>query len=128
LLRPAPATVLENTPFAEIARRFASQPYRHVLVVGLQNQLRGVVALGEVENQLKRGQPSEWLTAAGLMRTDIPRLTPETGLTDALSAFDSYGSERLPVVKDTSDCALLGYLSKTDVLLTLAHGLKGGPH
>lgn len=128
LMKPPSATVLEATPFSEIARLFANQPYGHVLVVTLQNQLRGVIALAEVEKYLQRHEPSDWVTAAGLMRPDLEMVTPETGLGDALEAFNRYRGERLPVVNDIAECVLLGYISKTDVLLTLAHGLRGGPH
>lgn len=127
LMKPLPATVQENTPFSEIIRLFANAPYRHLLVVSLQNRLRGVIALREVENYLQRHGPSEWVTAAGLMRNDIETLTPEAGLSEALDAFRRYPGERLPVVSDFQERVLLGVVSKTDLLLTLAHGLKGGP-
>jgi chloride channel protein, CIC family len=128
LIKPPPATVLEGTPFAEIARLFANQPYRHLLVVTLQNQLRGVIALEEVEKYLQRHQSSDWVTAGGLMRTDLELVTPETSLGEALEAFSRYRGERLAVVNNAAERQLLGYISKTDVLLTLAHGLHGGPH
>ena len=56
----------------------------------LQRQLRGLVALREVENYLQRGQSSEWVTAASLMRTDIPWITPEAELSRALETFKGY--------------------------------------
>ena len=127
LLKPVPATVHENAPFAEIVRLFANAPYRHLLVVSLHNRLRGVIALQEVETYLQRNNPSEWVTAAGLMRTNIELLTPDAGLGEALEAFRRYTGERLPVVSDLGDKTLLGVVSKTDLLLTMAHGLKGGP-
>lgn len=95
--------------------------------MGLQNQLRGIIALEDVENQLQRHQTGEWLNAASLMRTNIEMVTPETPLGEALEAFRRFGGERLPVIQDMEDRVLMGYISKTDVLLTLAHGLHGGP-
>jgi len=125
LIKPPPATVLESTPFAEIARRFAGQPYRHLFVVSIEDHLRGVIALQDVEKHLQRQEPNNWVTAAGLMRTEIEMVTPETSLGEALEAFRRYDGERLPVVRDLRDRALLGYVSKTDVLLTMAHGIEG---
>ncbi len=127
LMKPVPTTVHENTPLSEIAELFAGAPYRHLLVVTLENRLRGVIALGEVEDYLQRHGASQWVNAAGLMRTSIEMVTPETSLSEALEAFRRYHGERLPVVNDLQDRLLLGQLSKTDVLLTMAHGLKGGP-
>lgn len=128
LLKPPTATVTENAPFAEVAKRFAEAPYRHLPVVTLQNQLRGIIVLSEVENQLQHDPSSEWTTAAGLMRTDVQMVTPETNLQGALETFRRFHGERLPVVKDMESRTLLGYISKTDVLLALAHGIQGGPH
>lgn len=128
LMKPPPTSVRENTAFSEIARLFASQPYGHLMVVTLENQIRGVIALQDVEEQLQRHQPSEWTTAADLMRIDIQVLTPETDLREALEAFNRYRGERLPVVNHATERVLLGHISKTDLLLTLAHGLKGGAH
>ena len=128
LMRPPALTVMENTTFPEIAGLFASQPYRHLLVVTLQNQLRGVIALAEVESQLQRRQPGDWVTAADLMRRDIEVVTRDSSLGAALESFQRYTGERLPVVNDTRDRVVVGSISKTDLLLTMAHGLKGGPH
>ncbi len=128
LMRPPPATVTESTPFSEVARLFASQPYRHLLVVTLQNQLRGVISLTEVERQLQTRGPHEWVTAAGLMQTDIHMVTPGSRLGEALEHFRAYRGERLAVVDNSEDRVLLGSISKTDLLLTMAHGLAGGPH
>ena len=128
LMKPPAATVIESTPFEEIVRLFTNAPYRHLPVVTLQNQLRGVIALREVENHLRKDPSSEWLTAAGLMRTDLQMVTPDMGLHEALELLQRYRDERLPVVNNLQDRILLGYISKTDLLLTLAHGLSGGPH
>ncbi len=128
LMKPPPVVVHENTPFEEVARVFATAPYRHLPVVTLQNELRGLIALREVENQLQNHQSSQWATAASLMRTDLELVTPGASLPDALEAFSRYRGETLPVVKALSDRILVGYLSKTDLLLALAHGIQGGPH
>ena len=128
LIKPPPATAIESTPFTEIARLFSNVPYRHLPVVTLQNRLRGVISLREVEAHLKGDEANEWLTAAGLMKTDLVMVTPEATLQEALESFRLYRGERLPVVEDLQERVLLGYISKTDLLLTLAHGLKGGPH
>ena len=48
-------------------------------------------------------------------------LTPEQPLVDALGVFSGHDGERLPVVSSRENRLLLGTLSKTDLLLTLAH-------
>jgi len=71
------------------------------LVTSLQNNLRGIISLNDVENYLQKNSSGEWVTAARLMRTQIPLITPDVGLTRALEAFKHFDGERLPVVKDT---------------------------
>lgn len=127
LLKPPPTTVQENAAFDEIARAFANAPYRHLLVVSLQNRLQGVIKLSDVEDYLQRHDSAAWVTAAGLMHGHLELLTPDMGLGQALDAFKRFRGERLAVVNDPHDRVLLGVVSKTDVLLTMAHGLTGGP-
>ncbi len=128
LMKPPPVVAHENTPFEEVARLFATAPYRHLPVVTLQHELRGLIALRALEQQLQKPQAGVPATAAGLMQTDLKLVTPGTSLPDALEVFGAYRGETLPVVKDLSDRILVGYLSKTDLLLALAHGIQGGPH
>ncbi|HVM51386.1 MAG TPA: ClcB-like voltage-gated chloride channel protein [Candidatus Acidoferrum sp.] len=127
LIKPPHATVREDAPFPEIARLFAAAPYRHLPVVSPQNQLRGMITLREIEDQIQHPSAGNAVTASSLMWTDLEMVTPETRLSDALEVFRRYEGERLPVVNDPRQRVLLGYISKTDVLLTMAHGLHGGP-
>lgn len=127
VIKPAPVTVDENASFDEVVQKFAAVPYRHLLMVGLENQLRGVITLRDVEQQLERGEASEWTRAAGLMQPARQIATPETTLSQALELLGT-DDERLPVVNNSEDRILLGQVSKTDILLTLAHGLHGSAH
>jgi CIC family chloride channel protein len=123
LMRPAAAFATENASLDEIMEHFVDAPYHHLLVVTLQKRLRGVIRLDDVENKLQRGQASDWINAAGLMQPVTSVVTPEMTLSDALEAFRHFKGERLAVVDNTEERRLLGVLSKTDVLLSLAHGL-----
>jgi CIC family chloride channel protein len=127
VMKPPSQTLPETATFSEVTRLFASAPYRHLPVVNAQNQLRGVVTLQDVEKQLERGE-EVGQPAANLLRTGIRMVTPETTLTEALEEFQGARSERLPVVNSPRERVLVGQVSKTDLLLTLSHGLKGSPH
>lgn len=128
LIKPPQVKVLENAAFGEVVRLFANHPYRHMPVVTLQNELRGIIDLSEVETLLQKRQHSEWITAADLMRTRIQMVTPGDTLHEALEQFRHFRGERLPVINNLHERMLLGYVSKTDLLLTMAHGLSGGQH
>jgi len=44
-------------------------------------------------------------------------------LKESLEVFSRHDGERLPVIDNLRDRKLVGSLAKTDVLLTLAHGM-----
>ena len=60
------------------------------------------------------------------MRDDIPVLTTDASLKESLDVFARHDGERLPVVDSARERHLVGALAKTDVLLTLAHGVGKG--
>lgn len=128
VMKPPPQTVSESAAFSKMIELFASAPYRHLPVVSAQNELRGVIALGDVERQLELGESAPEPTAADLMSTEIEMVTADTNLGEALEQFRDYGGEHLPVVNDLRQRVLVGYVSKTDLLLTVSHGLRGSTH
>jgi CIC family chloride channel protein len=123
LMQPAPATVLESAPFEEVARLFTTQPYDHLLVINEEGQLRGAIALQDVKSQLNNTELAHLLTASDLVRPDIPAVTPQNKLGEALEHFRQYDGERLPVVHDLEAKRLVGTISKTDLLLAVADKL-----
>lgn len=127
VMQRPPQTVTEATPLSEIARLFARAPYRHILVVNDRNELSGIITLNDLEDLLQKDEVQDQL-AADLMRDEIPMVEPDNNLAEALEKFRDYDGERLPVVNNQRDRILLGQISKTDLLLTLSHGLKGSTH
>ena len=64
--------------------------------------------------------------ALDIMHDDVPILTGGASLKESLEIFSHHDGERLPVLDNLTERRLLGALAKTDVLLTLAHGV-GAP-
>jgi CBS-domain-containing membrane protein len=62
------------------------------------------------------------------MRTQVKTVTPDANLGEALEQFQDYSGERLPVINNPQQRILIGYVTKTDLLLTQSHGLKGSTH
>ena len=56
----------------------------------------------------------------------VPVLTSDSSLKESLEVFARHDGERLPVLDNPRDRHLVGSLAKTDVLLTLAHGVGVG--
>ena len=63
---------------------------------------------------------SQAVIVADIMRDDFPTLSVEQDLTQALQGFAKFDGERIPVINNDQDRTLLGFISKTDLLLTLS--------
>ena len=120
LLKPDPAAIAETTPLVEIARTFARTQKNHLYVVDAAHRLLGAISLNDIKDYLNEPFPSQLVAAYDIMTQAIPVLTPDTKLTQAAVEFTKHPGERLPVVDSMRK--LIGSISKTDLLLTLAHG------
>ncbi|MDR2463891.1 MAG: ClcB-like voltage-gated chloride channel protein [Verrucomicrobiales bacterium] len=118
LLRKDPPTVAETAPFGEIARLFIACRLNNLYVVDRQRRFLGVVSLHEMKPFLHDPNIAQAVLAADMMRDDFPTLMVTQNLSEALHRFTAADVERLPVLDEEG--VLLGYLSKTDLLLTLA--------
>jgi len=119
LIKPAVPTVAPDAGFAEIERAFLEHPVRYVYVVGPEGRFEGAVSLQEIKHRLIAPTGAEPAKAGELMRRDFAMLSPETSLGEALQAFLTQQTERLPVVKDAAGRKLLGVVSKSDLLLQI---------
>jgi CIC family chloride channel protein len=122
LMKPPPVSVLETASFDEITRIFATQHYNNIHVVAPGNRLSGTISLHDIKSYLQSPELAGLVIATDVMHPNHHAVTPETRLLDALKSFSRYAGERLPVINNPADRVLIGSLSKTDVLLTLAHG------
>lgn len=121
LLKPNPLTVSERARFGEVAATFAKNRYNYLYVTDAGNHFQGAISLHDIKAYLNHPDLAELVIALDFMREEFPMLTPEQPLVDALGVFSGHDGERLPVVASREDRLLLGTLSKTDLLLTLAH-------
>ena len=121
LIKPAQPTVVASAEFAELERAFLEHPVRYVYVVDEAGRFCGVVSLHEIKAKLVShpGAASSGPRAGELVRTDFVRLTAGAQFGDALQAFLTQRTERLPVVESEEHPLLLGVLSKTDLLLEI---------
>ncbi|MDR1145692.1 MAG: ClcB-like voltage-gated chloride channel protein [Verrucomicrobiales bacterium] len=118
LLRRNPPTVAETASFGEIAQLFVANRFNNLYVVDRQRRFLGIVSLHEMKPFLNDPNIAQAVIAADLMRDDFPTLTAEQSLAQALQCFSTADVERVPVLDD--ERRLLGHISKTDLLLTMA--------
>ena len=129
LMRPDPPSVGLEARFTEIVGVFAKNRHQHLYVVGPAGEFRGAIPLHEIKPLLNDADLANVVIAEDIVKDDFLRVRPDSELSEALEKFMSHPGERLPVVGPSSDGAgvLLGSISKTDLMLTLAHGGRAKP-
>ena len=121
LVREHPLAVGERARFNEVAQAFVSNRQNYLYVTDPEKRFRGAISLHDIKSYLNEPDLAQCVIALDLLREDFPTLTPELSLADALDRFAAHDGERLPVVAAAENPVLLGTLSKSDLLLTLAH-------
>jgi CIC family chloride channel protein len=122
LMKKTPLCVRDTAGFEEIAGVLSSHTFKHLYVVDGQHRFLGSIALQDLKPFLLDHDMPRMVIALDIMRDDVPILTSDA----SLKVFARHDGERLPVLNDLVERRLLGALAKTDVLLTLAHGV-GAP-
>lgn len=106
-----------HTPAETVARRMLHGEHSQLYVTREDRTLLGVITLATARHILpEKGGLQRRLMAEDLMVRDIPALTPEQTLSEALLAFPRSGYTEFPVVEDKTSRRLLGVLRYTDAL------------
>jgi CIC family chloride channel protein len=123
LMKKDPLCVLETSGFRQIAATLASHTFKHLYVIDADRRFLGAIALQDLKPFLHETDLPEVVIALDLMRDDVPVLTSDASLKESLEVFARHDGERLPVLDNPRERRLVGSLAKTDVLLTMAHGV-----
>jgi CIC family chloride channel protein len=126
LMKRDPLCVLETSGFGQIATTLASHTFKHLYVVDANRRFLGAIALQDLKPFLLDTDLPQVVIALDLMHDDVPVLTSDASLKESLDVFARHDGERLPVLDNPRERRLVGSLAKTDVLLTLAHGVGQG--
>lgn len=126
LMKKDPLCVPGTATFPQIARTLANNTFKHLYVVDADRRFLGAVALQDLKPFLHETDLPQVVIALDLMHDDVPVLVGDASLKESLEVFARHDGERLPVLDNPRDRHLIGSLAKTDVLLTLAHGV-GSP-
>ena len=123
LMKKEPLSVRETSRFGAVAAALAAHTFKHLYVVDGDGRFLGSIALQDLKPFLQDLDLPQVVIALDLMHDDIPVLTSDASLKESLEIFARHDGERLPVIDNLKDRKLVGSLAKTDVLLTLAHGM-----
>ena len=126
LMKKDPVCVMETSGFGQIAKVLAANTFKHLYVVDPNRRFLGAIALQDLKPFLHETDLPQVVIALDLMHDDVPVLTSDASLKESLEVFARHDGERLPVLNNQHERRLVGSLAKTDVLLTLAHGVGDG--
>ncbi len=126
LVRPAAATVLEDTSVRNMLERLPKQPVQAVYVVDDSGQLLAALDLRSVLAGVKSGAVSPDAKVSTLASAVPLALTPEMSLATALDGFLREQVKTLPVTAGQWRTTLLGEISRRDLLLALQDRIAGG--
>ncbi|RYF11344.1 MAG: voltage-gated chloride channel ClcB [Deltaproteobacteria bacterium] len=126
ILETAPSAVFETAVFLEVAKIFARTQQNHLYVIDEARRLRGIISLTDIREYLNDPELAQLVYAYDIVNERFPVVTPEMSLPDAARQFTKVAGERLPVINSPTTRTLVGSISKTDLLLTLAHDGAAG--
>ncbi|HTH93712.1 MAG TPA: ClcB-like voltage-gated chloride channel protein [Rhodocyclaceae bacterium] len=121
ILRKDPPTALRNSPASDIERQFLNRRWPHVYIVDADGHFCGAVSVHDFSPHVRNGADMKSPLADDLLNTVYPRVTPDMSLGRVLEVFAGHSGERLPLVDEQDK--LLGYLSKTDLILLLGESV-----
>jgi CIC family chloride channel protein len=124
LLRSDMPIVRPGQSVKQLEETFVRWRRPHVYVLGERNQFLGAVAVHDLTPLLKSDHDPAEPWPPGLLRSGYPSVQDTTPLWQVLETFAQHPGERLPVLGD--DGRLLGYVTKTDLVLMLGERLAIG--
>lgn len=122
LMKTDPICVPEAARFPEIVQTFVKNRHNNLFVVGEEREFRGVIPLHEIKAHLNDEDLAKFAIAQDLLHDDFPTVNPDTTLEKTLETFTHHPGERIPVIERGKSRKLVGSISKTDLLLTIAQG------
>ena len=131
LMTAAPVCVRPETSAPEIIRLIYTKPFHHLLVIGADGTLVGVISDRDIVRCFCRavggnGFGMAGITAADIMSTDLQTIAPDTPLREAVGLMKDRGISSLPVL---AGAKLVGILTDSDLwtlLHTLLEMMEGG--
>lgn len=110
------APIREDAPLAEVLRIMGESTASHFAVIDLAGRLVGTLSLHGVRAVLLDPDAGTERTAGELCDRNVPTVTLETSLGQALGRMEEDDREELPVVATDDATRVLGLLSRADVI------------
>src|SRR5215831_18436108 len=121
MMRRDPAVISAELPLDELRRRFPAGSTRQVFVVDGRGGLSGIIDPSE---PAPASEANARTTVGELVSKPAPFLLAGENLRAALDRFSQAAQETLPVINNTKDRRIIGYLSEAYALRRYAQELE----
>lgn len=123
-LRTEPPTIGLEDSIGKLQEVFSKFRWQHVYVVDAGQRFVGAISLHDFALLPRpQGEEKQAPWPATLLKADYPRVTHNMATWQVIETFANHPGERLPVLDD--DGRLLGYITKTDLVLIFQERLGG---
>jgi CIC family chloride channel protein len=121
MMRRDPAVISAELPIEGLRKRFPAGSIRQVFVVDGRGGFCGIIDPGDA-NVVNSAEAEK--TVGELVSQPAPFLLPSDNLRTALDRFSQAAQETLPVVDNTKDRRIIGYMSEAYSLRRYAQELE----
>jgi CIC family chloride channel protein len=108
--------VRENATFAAVVSEFLRAPHNFLYVVDDGQRFLGAIPLHALKEMLPQSESLKSVVAVDLLDQAFAFVTPDQKLADTMETFWRQNCERLPVVSNSTERTLLGWVSKRDLI------------
>jgi CIC family chloride channel protein len=106
----------QTAPFHTIVEHFFKESYNNIYVVDGAGKFLGAIRLHSVKDMLHQGESLSSVIADDLVDDSFQFVTPRQNLAEVMDIFWRENAERLPVINNSKDRRLVGWISKRDLL------------
>ncbi len=117
LMRQGARPVRDQEPVEDVLKRLLAEGRKELFVVGANERFLGTISLAELSDYLGRPDALRQARAADVLYTDVPVLTLDDPLSEAIGRWSEVSRDRLPVVDAADTRRYVGELSAGDIIM-----------
>ena len=110
------SAISHSVPFPMVVEQFLKEPYSNLYVVNSVGRFLGAIRLHSMKDMLHQAESLSSVIADDLVDDSFQFVTPRQNLADVMDIFWRENAERLPVIDNSTDRKLIGWISKRDLL------------